>query len=160
MSLKESEEFRMELNTKNFGIIHYNEEDVIYFEEGIPGFEELHNFLIIGDEEEDMPFKWLQSIDDTDIAFVIIDPRVFKPNYTFEIDEELKEELQIEDINHLLIYVIVVIPNEIEKMTANLKAPIIINAKNNRGKQVILDNEEYLIKHPILEELKNAYSNA
>ncbi|WP_043884010.1 flagellar assembly protein FliW [Caldanaerobacter subterraneus] len=150
----------MELNTKNFGIIHYNEEDVIYFEEGIPGFEELHNFLIIGDEEEDMPFKWLQSIDDTDIAFVIIDPRVFKPNYTFEIDEELKEELQIEDINHLLIYVIVVIPNEIEKMTANLKAPIIINAKNNRGKQVILDNEEYLIKHPILEELKNAYSNA
>jgi len=45
-------------------------------------------------------------------------------------------------------------------MTANLKAPIIINAKNNKGKQAILDNDEYLIKHPILEELKNAYSNA
>lgn len=156
----ESEELIMQINTKNFGIIEYNPDDVIYFEEGIPGFENLHNFLIITDNEEDMPFKWLQAIDNTDIAFVVIDPRVFKPNYTFEIDEELIQALQIEDINHLLIYVIVVIPDEIEKMTANLKAPIIINAKNNKGKQVILDNDEYLIKHPILEELKNAYSNA
>jgi flagellar assembly factor FliW len=158
--LKESEEFKMELNTRNFGIIHYNEEDVIYFEEGIPGFEELHNFLIIGDESEDMPFKWLQSIDNPDIAFVVIDPRVFKPDYTFEIDEELKNFLAVEDVNHLLIFVIVVIPERIEEMTANLKAPIIINAENNRGVQIILDNDKYLIKHPILEELKNAYSHA
>jgi len=150
----------MIVSTKNFGSIEYDPNDIIYFREGIPGFETLHNFLILTDNSQNIPFKWLQSLDETDIAFAIIEPESFKPDYTVEITDEIIKVLDIEDLNHLLIFVIVVIPEEIEKITANLKAPIIINAENNKAVQVILENEKYLIKHPILEELKNAYSNS
>ncbi|MEG6566769.1 flagellar assembly protein FliW [Thermoanaerobacterium saccharolyticum] len=145
----------MDIKTKNFGLVSYNVEDVLHFDEGIPGFEGLKSFILLSSEEF-TPFKWLQSLDDTDIAFVIIDPKVVVKDYEVEIDEETIRLLEIKDLNHILVFAIVVIPDEIEKMTANLKAPIIINAENNKGMQVIMDNDKYMIKHPILKELKNA----
>ena len=145
----------MNIVTKNFGLVSYNEEDVLHFDDGIPGFEGLRSFILLSVDEY-TPFKWLQSLDDTDIAFVIIDPKVVVKDYKVEINEEAIRLLDIKDINHLLVFAIVVIPEEIEKMTANLKAPIIINAENNKAMQILLDNDEYMIKHPILKELKNA----
>ena len=145
----------MNIKTKNFGLVSYNEEDVLYFDDGIPGFEGLKSFILLSVDEY-TPFKWLQSLDDTDIAFVIIDPKVVVKDYKVEINEETVKLLDIKDLNHILVFAIVVIPDEIEKMTANLKAPIIINAENNKAMQILLDNDEYMIKHPILKELKNA----
>ncbi|MFU0782862.1 MAG: flagellar assembly protein FliW [Thermoanaerobacterium thermosaccharolyticum] len=145
----------MNIETKNFGLVSYNEEDVLHFDDGIPGFEGLKSFILLIVDEY-TPFKWLQSLDDTNIAFVIIDPKVVVKDYKVEIDEETIRLLEIKDINHVLVYAIVVIPDEIEKMTANLKAPIIVNAENNKGMQILLDNDDYMIKHPILKELKNA----
>jgi len=145
----------MDIETRNFGVVSYNEEDVLHFEEGIPGFERLKSFILLSIDEY-TPFKWLQSLDDTDIAFVIVDPKAVIKDYKVELDEETIKSLDIKDLNHILVFVIVVIPKEIEKMTANLKAPIIINAENNKGMQVLLDNDDYMIKHPILKELKNA----
>ncbi|WP_041587476.1 flagellar assembly protein FliW [Thermoanaerobacterium thermosaccharolyticum] len=145
----------MDIKTKNFGLVSYNEEDVLHFEEGIPGFEGLKSFILLSIEEF-TPFKWLQSLDDTDIAFVIVDPKAIIKDYKVELDEETVKLLDIKDLNHILVFAIVVIPSEIEKMTANLKAPIIINAENNKGMQILLDNDDYMIKHPILKELKNA----
>ncbi len=148
----------MNIETKNFGLVSYNEEDVIYFDDGIPGFEGLKSFILLSVDEY-TPFKWLQSIDDTNIAFVIIDPKAIVKDYKVELDEETVKLLDIKDLNHILVFAIVVIPDEIEKMTANLKAPIIINAENNKGMQILLDNDDYMIKHPILKELKNADTN-
>ncbi|MDE4542545.1 flagellar assembly protein FliW [Thermoanaerobacterium sp. R66] len=149
----------MDIETRNFGVVSYNEEDVLHFEEGIPGFEGLKSFVLLSSEEF-TPFKWLQSLDDTDIAFVIVDPKAIIKDYKIELDVETVKALDIKDLNHILVFAIVVIPKEIEKMTANLKAPIIINAENNRGMQILLDNDEYMIKHPILKELKNADTNS
>ncbi|MBP2071900.1 flagellar assembly protein FliW [Thermoanaerobacterium butyriciformans] len=148
----------MDIVTRNFGVVSYNEEDVLHFDEGIPGFEGLKSFILLSSEEF-TPFKWLQSLDDTDIAFVIIDPKAIIKDYNVELDEETVKLLDIKNLNHILVFAIVVIPDEIEKMTANLKAPIIINAENNKGMQILLDNDEYMIKHPILKELKNADTN-
>jgi flagellar assembly factor FliW len=145
----------MNIKTKNFGLVSYNEEDVLYFDDGIPGFEGLKSFILLSVDEY-TPFKWLQSLDDTNIAFVIIDPKAIVKDYKVELDEETVKLLDIKDLNHILVFAIVVIPDEIEKMTANLKAPIIINAENNKGMQILLDNDDYMIKHPILKELKNA----
>ncbi|MGF7397321.1 flagellar assembly protein FliW [Thermoanaerobacterium thermosaccharolyticum] len=145
----------MNIETKNFGLVSYNEEDVLHFDDGIPGFEGLKSFILLSVDEY-TPFKWLQSLDDTDIAFVIIDPKAIVKDYKVELDEETVKLLDIKDLNHILVFAIVVIPDEIEKMTANLKAPIIINAENNKGMQILLDNDDYMIKHPILKELKNA----
>jgi FliW protein. len=149
----------MNIETKNFGLVSYNEEDVLHFDDGIPGFEGLKSFILLSVDEY-TPFKWLQSLDDTDIAFVIIDPKVVVKDYEVEIDEDIVKLLEIKDLNHILVFAIVVIQEEIEKMTANLKAPIIINAENNKGMQILLDNDQYMIKHPILKELKNANTHA
>lgn len=145
----------MDIKTRNFGVVSYSEEDVLHFEEGIPGFEGLKSFILLSIEEF-TPFKWLQSLDDTDIAFVIVDPKAIIKDYKVELDEETVKLLDIKDLNHILVFAILVIPDEIENMTANLKAPIIINAENNKGMQILLDNDDYMIKHPILKELKNA----
>lgn len=145
----------MDIVTRNFGVVSYREEDVLHFDEGIPGFEGLKSFILLSSEEF-TPFKWLQSLDDTDIAFVIVDPKAIIKDYKVELDEETVKSLDIKDLNHILVFAIVVIPKEIERMTANLKAPVIINAENNKGMQILLDNDEYMIKHPILRELKNA----
>lgn len=149
----------MNIETKNFGLVSYNEEDVLHFDDGIPGFEGLKSFILLSSEEF-TPFKWLQSLDDTDIAFVIIDPKAVVKDYKVGINEETIRLLDIKNLNHILVFAIVVIPREIEKMTANLKAPIIINAENNKGMQILLDNDDYMIKHPILKELKNAYTHS
>lgn len=148
----------MDIETRNFGVVSYSEEDVLHFDEGIPGFEGLKSFILLSSEEF-TPFKWLQSLDDTDIAFVIVDPKAIIKDYKVELDVETVKALDVKDLNHILVFAIVVIPDEIEKMTANLKAPIIINAENNKGMQILLDNDEYMIKHPILKELKNADTN-
>lgn len=148
----------MKLKTKNFGIIEYNNEDVLHFEDGILGFEGLHDYILLS-SDEDTPFKWLQSLDNIDIVFVIIDPRIIIPDYTINVTADTLKSLEIDDVKHTLTYVIVVIPEKIEKMTADMKAPIIINAKNNKAMQIILEDDRYDIKYPILKELKRANSN-
>jgi len=147
----------MLLNTRHFGTIEVNEEDIIQFPEGIPGFEDTKEFVLLGDtQDEDSPFKWLQGIDNPQLAFVIIDPKAFKHDYNPELPPSEIEVLEIKDISKVLIYSIVVIPDDVSKMTANLKAPVVINAENNKGKQVLLNNPEYQVKHSILEELRKA----
>ncbi|KAB3526643.1 flagellar assembly protein FliW [Alkaliphilus serpentinus] len=144
----------MILNTKSLGEIQVNEESIIQFENGIPGFEDLTQFIIVDNPQEDVPFCWLQSVDNTEISFVIINPFVFKKNYDFEIPSSIVEGLEIETPEDVATYVIVVIPEDINKMTANLAAPIIINSKNKKGKQVVLEDNRYHIKHLILDEMK------
>jgi len=146
----------MLLNTTNFGEINIEEDKILTFLEGIPGFEELTKYIIIQNPDEAMPFQWLQSLDDTDLAFVIINPFIFKSDYDFQIPAHVVEKLDIEKPEDINVFNIVIIPEDINKMTANLQAPIIINRKNNRGKQIILDNPDYQIKHYILEEIKKA----
>jgi len=144
----------MVLKTKHFGNVEINEEDIIIFDKGMPGFESSKKFVILHKVEEDNPFKWLQSVEDGKLAFVVISPQVFKEHYEVKIDQASSDEIEIEDLKDILVYSIVTIPEEISKMTANLKAPVLINAKKNKGCQLILDDERYEFKHSIVEEMK------
>lgn len=147
----------MLLNTKNFGEIEINEEDVITFDYGIPGFESMTKFVILGKtDEEDSPFFWLQSVESSNLAFVIMNPRDLVPDYEVEIDMFTAGILQITDANDALIYSIVTVPEDITKISINLKAPVIINAKNNKGCQVVVEDEKYKFKHIITEEFVKA----
>lgn len=144
----------MVLDTRHFGTIEVEENDIINFEFGIPGFNELKKFAILGETEKETPFKWLQSIESNDLAFVIIDPLTFRKDYSFDVDDNSAEYLEIDEAEEILVYSIVTIPEDITKMTANLRAPIIINAKKNKGAQVVLEDEKFKFKHLILEELQ------
>ncbi len=146
----------MKLNTRNFGEIEIDDNKILSFPDGIPGFEDLKEYAIIQNPEEDVPFHWLQSVEDTDLAFVIANPFNFKADYDFRIPPSTVDKLKIEGPEDVLIFSIVLIPEDVSKMTANLQAPLIINTKNNRAKQIIIDNEDYPRKFYILEEMKKA----
>ncbi len=146
----------MIITTKHFGEIEIDEKNIITFSDGIPGFDNLKRYIIIQNPEKDVPFNWLQSIDNTDLAFVIINPFIFKNDYEFDMPESTIKRLSIKSHEDINIYSIVTIPEDINKMTANLAAPIIINVLNKLGKQILLQDSEYSRKYLILEEIKNS----
>lgn len=143
----------MRVHTKHFGDLEIDESKIITFPEGLPGFEQVKQFTII-DDKEDSPFKWLQGVDNPQLALVMITPYYFRPDYEVDIADSEVAILEIQDSQDVVVYSIVVIPEDTSRMTANLKAPVLINMKNNRGKQVIMEKGNYSVKHYILEELQ------
>lgn len=137
----------MKIDTSNFGVLEIDPSKIIQFKEGIPGFEDEKEFTIILNEDPENPFHYLQSINSGDLSFVIINPFEVFPEYEFEISEIVKEKLHIENEKQVCVYTIVTVPENIEKITSNLQAPIVINLETKRGKQVILDDSRYTTKH-------------
>lgn len=139
----------MKLNTKHFGEIEINEDGIIIFEDGIPGFRDVKKYVIIQNPNPELPFNWLQGVDKTDIAFVIVNPFLFKEDYQFDISQNTIDELEIDSINDVFILCIVTIPENLSDTTMNLKAPVIINTKIKKGKQIVLETDKYEVKYKI-----------
>lgn len=144
----------MILETKYFGELDIDENEVIQFCLGLPGFEGVRRFVLINNDEEGSPFKWLQGVDEPKPAFVIIDPFIVNKDYEVNLDDDILKELDIKKADEVLVYCIVVVPKDISKMTMNMQAPLVINMKNNKGKQLILDTDRYGVRHYIVEELQ------
>jgi flagellar assembly factor FliW len=146
----------MLIQSRYFGEIEVDDNTIITFEEGIFGFSNYHRFAIIYDNEF---FCWLQSVEDKEVALPMIQTTMIFTDYCPEVDDNMI--LKIGELNQedLLIYTIVVVPENIENMTTNLKAPIIVNTKTNKGIQVIL-NEEYEVKHNLYDYLKQVKQKA
>ncbi|MEG0772994.1 flagellar assembly protein FliW [Clostridium sp.] len=141
----------MEITTKYHGTVKYEEKDIITFKKGLPGFEELHEFISF--PLEDNPcFRILQSNKESEIGLVTINPFDFISEYEVNLSNELQKELSIEKPEDVLILNTVTLNSDIKKITTNLKAPIIININKRLGEQIILDNEKYGIKHPLIRE--------
>jgi len=138
----------MELISPIHGKIIYEKNEIIYFEKGLPGFSDLKKY-VIKQVEEESPFSILQSIEDKEIGFIIISPFFIKDNYEIEISDEIIKNLKLEGSDEALLYSIVTLNSKIEEITANLKAPLVINIKNKKGEQYILDKEMYGIKEKV-----------
>ncbi|AKN33912.1 flagellar assembly protein FliW [Clostridium carboxidivorans P7] len=136
----------MELSTKYHGIRKYDQNDVIIFKKGIPGFEHLKKFILFSVEENEV-FSILHSIDDEAVGFVVISPFFYIKDYEFDLEDEKLKELEIEKEEDVLVLNTVTLSTNISDITINLKAPIVINVKNKTGEQIILDNPNYVIKH-------------
>ena len=144
------------VNTLRFGDIEVEEEKILHFKNGIPAFEEEHEFLLIP-YEEDSPILFMQSLKSPDLAFLVTNPFIFFPDYSFEIGDEATDALGIKSQEDLLIYAILTVPyGDVKKMTANLMAPVIINSKNNKSMQLVLDKSPYKTKHPLFPEKEEA----
>ena len=127
------------------------DKNVITFNNGLPGFESLKTF-VLEDIKGSEPFKTLKSTEDENIGFVTIVPFDFKVDYEVKLTEAVINSLKIEAPEDVLILNTVTLNSDVKKITTNLKAPIIINSKNNLGYQMILDRENYSIKHPLIKE--------
>ena len=143
----------MKLRTKHFGEIDYDSSLVVNFEDGLPGFPDHKRFVILLENAREDTFCWLQSVDDGQTAFALINIYNIKPDYNPLVNSEEVASLGSLGDNNLLIYNVVVIPDDIKQMRANLRAPIVINPTTKKGKQVILDNEEYPLKFKIFDEV-------
>ena len=147
------------VKTTRFGEIEIDDSDVIELPSGLIGFPELKKYVLL-DHDKDSPFKWLQSLDDGAIAFVLINPLLFKPDYTVEVTEAEVSDLDLTAEEDAVISVIITMPSNPQNMTANLKAPLVFNLKNRQGKQIILSNQDYTTRHNIMEEVKKQTSGA
>jgi flagellar assembly factor FliW len=142
------------VNTLRFGEIEIDEEKIVHFEDGIPAFEEEHEFVIIPYDEES-PYVFLQSLATPDLAFLMTMPFVFFPEYEFELDDESQAKLGIEKQEEMLIYSLLTIPGgKVSDMTANLMAPVVINTTNMQARQIVLDKSRYTTKHRLFPETK------
>ena len=120
----------------------------ILFEKGIPGFEDYKyfNVNIIKDNEK---FYSIVSKEDDNIGFISISPFDIKKDYEIDLDDQFIKELDIKNEKDVLVLCLITLGKSLKDSTANLKAPIIINIKNNRGKQLILQDDKYKIKEPL-----------
>lgn len=146
----------MKIMTNLFGEVLVDDSKVITFGQGIIGFPDLKKFMLIHDSEgTNKKISWLQSIDEPSFALPVIDPLVVESEYNPEIEDELLNPLEIRNFEDILVMTTVTVPADIEKMTTNLKAPIIINAGNLRAAQIIVEDENYVVKYPIYHILKS-----
>jgi len=141
----------MRVITKAYGPLNVDERQKIYFPLGILGFEKLKYYVLLDSQQQ--PFYWLQSLDVVEIAFVLIDPLVFRPDYELKVDAAELEEIGIKSVDNILKFAIVTIPENSSKMTANLQGPIIINKKTRVGRQSINNDPRWKVRHIIMEEL-------
>ncbi|EPY2277534.1 flagellar assembly protein FliW [Clostridium sporogenes] len=141
----------MNLNTKYHGCIEYEEKDVIYFEKGIPGFEGLKKFIVFPVEDNEV-FSVFHSIEKEDMGIIVISPFNIEKDYEIQLEEEQIENLKLQDERDALILNTVTLNLDIDKITANLRAPIIINIKEKIGEQIIINSDKYSIKYPLFKE--------
>jgi len=141
----------MKVNTKAFGLIEVDEKQKINIPQGLFGFEDYVEYVLL--EAEHQPFLWLQSVDDQEIAFVLINPFLFRPDYEVNITNEELAEIGINSPDNALIFVIVTIPQDGSPMTANLQGPIVINKENMTGMQAVLSDAKWRTRHDIIAEL-------
>ncbi len=143
----------MLITTTHFGEVEVEKDNIIYFEEGIPGFEDLKKYVILDYADTDNTFKVLQSVENSSVSFAVINPFDVKEDYEVTIDDQTMESLSIKETTDLAVCSIVTIPDKITRMSTNLLSPIIINTTNNKAKQMVMHNSSYQIKHYILDEI-------
>ena len=135
----------MHFETAYFGDIDISESQIIHFEDGLPGFEDKKKFVLLNnyDTEDPVPFMWLQSMEDTSLAFVVTIPFFMRPDYEFEIPNEVSSSIGLTSPDQAGVYTICKISGHVDAMSFNLRSPIIINAENKKAVQLVLPDTRY-----------------
>ncbi|BFJ02608.1 flagellar assembly protein FliW [Priestia megaterium] len=140
----------MKISTSYHGDIEIDNQQTLTFNQGIPGFLDETEFVILPLPEAEA-FQVLQSIQTKELAFIITDPFQFFLDYDFQLEPQEIEKLQLQQAEDAAVYVMLTMSDSVEKITANLQAPVIVNTKQQLAKQVILMNTAYETKHRLFE---------
>lgn len=143
----------MKVKTGRFGELTIDANEIITIKNGIFGFPNDTRFCLV-DPADDTLILWLQSLDNPEVAFPLLEPKIFKTDYSVRLSGSELRELELDNINQSAVFSILTIPSDITQMTANLKAPLVINLKRQVARQVVLQENEYQLKHPMFKELK------
>jgi flagellar assembly factor FliW len=143
----------VKINTTRFGELEVEKKDVITFDEGILGFENLKEFFVVDPGDQTL-ILWLQSAEDGATAFPIIEPKIFKPDFAVNLLPAELNSLKLENLSNASVYTILTIPQDVTTMSANLKAPVIINNKTKKARQIVLQDSKLEVKYEMYAELK------
>ncbi|MBQ7753989.1 MAG: flagellar assembly protein FliW [Treponema sp.] len=142
----------MEVLTREKGKVDVAEENLLTIPEGLFGFEMYSKYALI--DSDYMPFIWLQSCEDSNLAFLIIDPFRICSNYEADIDDETLKKIGIEKPEDIILMAIVTVPSNGTPITANLQGPLVINKKNQKCMQVVLNDNRWSTKFDIMKALE------
>jgi len=138
------------INTERFGPLEIEETRIIHFPDGLLGFPEYRNYVIL-EHQPGSPFCWLQSVDVPDMAFVMANTFHIKGDYLDVLHPEEKAYFANKDKDNIVVFALVTVPpGQVEKMTINLLGPIVIDSELHTGRQVILTNSGYHTRHPLV----------
>lgn len=148
--------------TKFFGEVELSDDKILEFPNGIIGFENYKKYAILYDEdkESDARISWLQSLDEPLLALPVVDPLSVTTEYMPMIEDELLKPLGNPADEDLLFLLALTVPTDMTKVTANMKAPFIINAAARKGVQLIVDNADYPIKFNVYESVQKMKEKA
>jgi flagellar assembly factor FliW len=146
------------IKTGRFGQLSVGDDEIILIPNGIMGFPQCTKYCLV-DPGDGTLILWLQSLENSKIAFPILEPRVFRADYSVRLSGAELRELKLQDMNQSAVFAILTIPEEVTQMTANLKAPLVINLSEQIARQVILQENEYSIKQLMFKELRTHLVN-
>lgn len=151
----------MKVNTRLFGEIDVAEDRIINFTTGIMGFEEYVHYTLIFNAEKKGNIMWLQSLDEPELAFTVMDPMKIVPEYNPVVEDEWLAALgEVETEDDYFLLSVVTVPSDLTKMTANLKAPIVINMKTMKACQIIVNNDDYQVRYNVYDCVKKMKEGA
>lgn len=136
------------MNT-NFDDLIYSPDDIIHFEDGIPGFDQNKEFVLVKDTNY-APFEWLVCTDGTRLRFAMLNPMIVDSEYNPNISKSQIQGLGIENTEDILMYCFVTIAPDPSQSTINFMGPVLINTAMKKGRQIILENSQYGTKEPII----------
>ena len=143
----------MLIETPRFGKMEVAEERVVTFAEGLLGFRDFKRYFF-HEPSEGAALQWMQSVELPALAFVVVDPRLIKPDYEVKVTAAQLEPLEVKDPSQAQVWVILTVPEDPSKMTANLQGPIVVNPARRLGAQIVINEEGATTKYPVLEGLK------
>lgn len=138
----------MKVQTTRFGTLDIQDDQIVTLLEGMLGFSEATRFALIEDDIGD-PFRWMQSLEDPALAFVVVEPSRILPEYQFSVKKDKVKGLEIKSVDDLLVYCIVTMAGNVLDVTVNLQGPIVINARNRTGIQMVLNDPQFSTRHPL-----------
>jgi flagellar assembly factor FliW len=145
-----------QLQSTRFGALDYAAEDIIHFPGGLAGFEDRRDFVLV-EHAPDSPYQWLQSVDSGELAFLLVEPGLFVPDYAPEMPLRAVKNLELEESTPRVVYTIVTIPRGRPRdMTLNLAGPIVVNVETRRAVQVILEGDEHPVRCRAFPEAEQA----
>jgi len=148
----------VEINSARFGTVEINENSIITFPDKLPGFNDLSRFAIIKCEQTE-PIQWLQSVEDEDISIPIINPFIIKPDYEIEVNDDELDMIKSRNEEEMIVLNIMVLPEDLTKMTVNLMAPLLINVTEMLGTQIMMDYKPLPIRFAAFDSLMEYYKN-
>lgn len=148
----------MKIKTTRFGELEVDKKDIIEFSEGLLGFEKLTNFFIVDPGDQTL-ILWLQSTDDPATALPIIEPKIFQPKFMIKLLPIELNSLNLENLQNASVYTVLTIPQNVTEMSANLKAPIIINNKTKKARQIVLQDSKLEVRFKMYLDLKQYIMN-